>query len=345
MKRIAVAAALALLAAAGGGAWWWLHRPAEAGPLVLMGNVAVRQVNLGFKVAGRIQELKVDEGDSIVPEQVLAQLEKVYFQDAIAQLAAQRDQAKANLSKLVAGNRPEEIAQAAANVKEKEATLANAKIALDRAEELWNRAVGTRKAFDDAQAAYREAEARLNVAREALRLMRAGFRAEDIEAARAQLADREAALQVAQRQLADADLIAPSRGVVLSRVREVGAIVGAGETVFVLSLTDPVWVRSYVSEVDLGRVKPGMEVSVKIDTPGAPVLKGRIGFISTTAEFTPKTVETQELRTALVYRIRIVVSDAGDVLRQGMPVTVSVLDAAPSGRRTGALPGASGAAQ
>jgi HlyD family secretion protein len=345
MKRIVVAAALALLAAAAGGAWWWLNRPAEAGPLVLMGHVEVRQVNLGFKVAGRIQELRVDEGDSIAPEQVLAQLEKVYFEDAIAQLTAQREQAKANLTKLVAGNRPEDIAQAVANVKEKEATLANAKITLDRAEQLWNRAVGTRKTFDDAQAAYREAEARLNVAREALRLMRAGFRVEDIEAARAQLADREAALQVAQRQLADADLIAPSRGVVLSRVREVGAIVAAGETVFVLSLTDPVWVRSYVSEVDLGRVKPGMEVSVKIDTPGAPVLKGRIGFISTTAEFTPKTVETQELRTALVYRIRIVVADVGEVLRQGMPVTVSVLDAAPLGRTTGALPGASGVPQ
>ena len=340
MKRIAIAAALALLAAAGGGAWWWSNRPTEAGPLVLMGNVEVRQVNLGFKVAGRIQSLKVDEGDSIAAEQVLAQLEKVYFEDSIAQLEAQRDQAKANLAKMVAGNRPEDIAQAEANVKEKEATLANAKITLDRAEQLWNWAVGTRKALDDAQANHREAEARLNVAREALRLMRAGFRIEDVDAARAQLADREAALQVAQRQFADADLIAPSRGVVLSRVREVGAIVAAGETVFVLSLTDPVWVRSYVSEVDLGRVRPGMEVSVKIDTPGAPVLKGRIGFISTAAEFTPKTVETQELRTALVYRIRIIVPDAGDILRQGMPVTVSVLDATPSGMTTGTLPGA-----
>jgi HlyD family secretion protein len=231
---------------------------------------------------------------------------------------------------MVAGNRPEDIAQAEAGVKEKEATLANAKITFDRADQLLRSSVGTRKAYDDALAAHREAEARLNSAREALRLMRAGFRVEDIDAARAQLADREAALQVAQRQLADSDLIAPSQGVVLSRVREVGAIVAAGETVFVVSLTNPVWVRSYVSEMDLGRVKPGMEVSVKIDTPGAPLLKGRIGFISPTAEFTPKTVETQELRTALVYRIRIIVPDAGDILRQGMPVTISVLDAAPS---------------
>jgi HlyD family secretion protein len=329
-SRIPVIVVLALVAAAGGGAWWWLNRSPADGQLLLTGNVEVRQVNLGFKVAGRIQSLKADEGDSVADGQLLAQLEKVYFEDSIAQLTAQRDQAKAALAKMQAGNRPEEIAQAEAAVKEREATLANAKITLDRAEHLLKNNVGTRKAFDDAQAAYREAEARLNSGREALRLMRAGFRTEDIEAARAQLAEREAALQVAQRQLADADLLAPSRGVVLSRVREVGAIVAAGETVFVLSLTDPVWVRSYVSEVDLGRIRPGMEVSVQIDTPGTPVLKGRIGFISTTAEFTPKTVETKELRTALVYRIRIVVEDPSDILRQGMPVTISVLGSAPS---------------
>jgi HlyD family secretion protein len=329
-KRILVVAALALLAAAAGGAWWWVNRPPADGPLILTGNVEVRQVNLGFKVAGRIQSLKVDEGDSVADGQTLAQLEKVYFEDSIAQLTAQRDQAKAALAKMQAGNRPEEIAQAEAAVKEREATLANAKITLERAEQLWKSNVGTRKALDDAHAAYREAEARLNSGREALRLMRAGFRVEDIEAARAQLAEREAALQVAQRQLADAELLAPSRGVVLTRVREAGAIVAAGETVFVVSLTDPVWVRSYVSEVDLGRIRPGMEVSVRIDTPGTPALKGRIGFISTTAEFTPKTVETQELRTALVYRIRIIVENAGDILRQGMPVTVSVLGSAPS---------------
>jgi HlyD family secretion protein len=330
MKHVVAGAVLGLAVAAAGAAWWWLGGKPGSGPLLLAGNVEVRQVNLGFKVAGRIEHLMVDEGDSVSESQVLARLEKVYFQDSIDQLKAQRDQAKANLAKMTAGNRPEDIAQAEANVREKEATLANAKISFDRAEQLWKSAVGTRKTYDDAQALLREADARLNVAREALRLMRAGFRAEDIDMARAQLADRDAALQVAQRQLADSDLTAPSQGVVLSRVREVGAIVAAGETVFVLSLTNPVWVRSYISEIDLGRIKPGMDVSVRIDTPGAPLLKGRIGFISTTAEFTPKTVETQELRTALVYRIRIIVPDAGDILRQGMPVTVSVRDAMPS---------------
>jgi membrane fusion protein YbhG len=336
MKRRLIVATVALALAAGS-IWWWFGRTSQAGPLVLTGNVEVRQVNLGFKVSGRIKHLEVDEGDSIAEGQTLAVLEKVYFEEAIAQLKAQRDQTKATLAKLEAGNRPEEIAQAEATVNEREATVANAKITFERAEHLLKSAVGTRKAYDDALATHREAEARLNSARQALRLMRAGYRVEDIDAARAQLAEREAALQVALRQIADAELTSPSRGVVLSRVREAGAIVAAGETVFVLSLANPVWVRSYVSEVDLGRIQPGMEVGVRTDTPGLPVLKGRIGFISTTAEFTPKTVETRELRTALVYRIRVIVDGAGDALRQGMPVTVSVLDEKPS-RVTGAVP-------
>jgi HlyD family secretion protein len=159
--------------------------------------------------------------------------------------------------------------------------------------------------------------------------MKAGFRKEDIEGARAQLANSEAALQIAMRQRADAELLAPNTGVILTRVREAGAIVNAGETVFVLSLTTPVWIRTYVSEPDLGRVKPGQEVVVRIDTPGVPPTKGRIGFISTTAEFTPKTVETRELRTALVYRLRIVADDPTGVLRQGMPVTVSLAPTPP----------------
>ncbi|MGO9546625.1 MAG: secretion protein HlyD [Rhodomicrobium sp.] len=316
---------LALIAGgAAGGYWWYFLRAKANGPLVLQGNVEVRQVNLGFKVAGRVEKLNVDEGDVVLAGQTLASLEKVYFDDALAQARAQRDQMAANYEKLKAGNRPEEIAEARALVAEREATLINARIILKRAQTLLNTPAGSQKAVDDGQAAERQADAQLNSSREALRLQEAGFRKEDIELGKAQLGERQAAVLTAERNLADADLIAPSGGTVLSRVREVGAIVATGEAVYVLSLTTPLWVRTYVSEPDLGRVRPGVEVQVKTDTPGAKTYSGRIGFISTAAEFTPKTVETTELRTSLVYRLRIVVDDSTGFLRQGMPVTVTV---------------------
>lgn len=315
---------LALLAAGGaGGYWWFFLRTPAGGPLVLQGNVEVRQVNLGFKVAGRIEKLDVDEGDVVRAGQTLASLEKVYFDDSLAQTRAQREQMAANYEKLRTGNRPEEIAEARALVAEREATLTNARVILKRAQALLTSPAGSQKAFDDAQAAERQADAQLNSAREALRLQVAGYRKEDIALGKGQLDERVAAVQTAERNLVDADLIAPSNGTVLSRVREVGAIVAAGETVYVLSLTTPVWVRTYVSEPDLGRIHPGMEVQVKTDTPRGKTFAGRIGFISTAAEFTPKTVETTELRTSLVYRLRIVVDDDTGFLRQGMPVTVT----------------------
>ena len=332
MKRPPKAVLIALLVAGGlAGAWWYKTRHAVSGELVLQGNVEVRQVNLGFKVPGRIETLNVDEGDRVRTGQMLASLEKIYFEDTLAQMRAQLGQSEANYTKLKAGNRPEELAQAKALVAEREATLTNAKITRNRAEALLKSPAGSQKAFDDASAAERQAQAALNSAREALRLQEIGFRTEDIALAKAQFDERKANLQTAERQLTDADLIAPSDGAVLSRVREAGAIVQAGETVYVLSLTSPVWVRTYVSEPDLGRIKPGMEVSVHTDTPGGKVFKGRVGFISTAAEFTPKTVETTELRTALVYRIRVIVDGTADELRQGMPVTI---DLQPAPERT-----------
>jgi HlyD family secretion protein len=321
-KPLLVAGLILLIVAGGAAAWWAVERNGAVKPLVLLGNVEIRQVNLAFKVAGRIASLGVDEGDRVEAGQVLASLEKSYFEDDLAQARAQCGQAEANLAKMEAGSRPEDIAQARAVVAEREATLANAQITLERAQRLLQTEAGTRRSFDDAQAAQREAAARLNSARQALRLQEVGFRQEDIDAARAQVAERRATVAQYERRLADAELVAPSPGVVLSRVRENGAIVSVGDTVYVLSLVSPVWVRTYVSEPDLGRVKPGMAVRVVTDGPGAPAFTGRVGYIAPTAEFTPKTVETRELRTALVYRLRVVVEDPGGNLRQGMPVTI-----------------------
>jgi HlyD family secretion protein len=188
-----------------------------------------------------------------------------------------------------------------------------------------NQRAMSREEYDRMFAALGETEARLKVAEETLRLVEAGPRYEDIDAARAQLAAEQAAVIQAERRLADSDLIAPGPGIILTRAREAGAIVAAGETVFTLTLPSPVWVRTYVSEPDLGRIRPNMPAEVRTDSAPDRPYQGRIGFISPTAEFTPKTVETRELRTDLVYRLRVVVDNPDGGLRQGMPVTV-ILD-------------------
>src|SRR5262249_38944168 len=124
--------------------------------------------------------------------------------------------------------------------------------------------------------------------------------------------------------LAERQLVGPNDGVILTRAREKGAVVQPGETVFALTLTSPVWVRTYVGEPDLGLVQPGMPAGVTTDSAPGRVYRGHVGFISPTAEFTPKTVETRELRTDLVYRLRIVGADPHGGLRRGRPVTVTL---------------------
>jgi HlyD family secretion protein len=231
---------------------------------------------------------------------------------------------RSTLDKLVAGPRKAEIAQAAATLNERLADLQNLTLAYERAARLRPNGTISQAGLDEASAMKSAAVARADSAREALELLHEGSRAEDIATARASLAAAEANLASARTSLGDTELRAPNDGVILSRVREEGGVVSSSDIVSVLSLRQPVWVRSYISETDLGKIHPGMEVTVYSDThPDAPV-KGTVGFISPVAEFTPKSVETAELRTDLVYRLRITIADAGPQLRQGMPVTIKL---------------------
>jgi len=316
-----VVVALAGVAAA---VWYLLNRQVEVETHVaLQGNIDVRQVNLSFKVDGRIEALAVDEGDTVKAGQVVATLDKRYFQDELAVARAMRDNLASNLAKLEHGSRPEEIAQARALTASKEAMLAQARADYARYKELDKTPGAISKQELDryaAQLAVTEADAK--AAFESQRLMEIGPRTEDIDAARALLAQQRAVIVQIERKLADCNLVAPSAGFIFTRSREIGAIVQAGETVFTLTLTSPVWVRTYVSERDLGLIGPGLPVEVSTDTAPDRPYPAHIGFISPTAEFTPKTVETREIRTSLVYRLRVVVDNPDGRLRQGMPVTV-----------------------
>lgn len=320
--------AVVLLALAGAGAWWFDAAallglgPEESGAATLYGNVDIRQVELGFRVGGRIAGLEVEEGDRVSAGTAVARLDPRPYEDALRAASARVAEQEANLARLVAGTRPAEIAQARALVAEREADLANAEQAFERGTRLVRTGTAAQAEFDRTKAEREMARARLQSARLALELAIEGARAEDVAAARAALEGARANEDAAMTALEDAVLEAPSDGTVLSRVREAGAIVQPTDTVLVLSLDDPVRVRAYAAEPLLGRVVPGMEVEILTDGAPERPYRGRIGFVSPVAEFTPKTVETPELRTGLVYGLRITVQDADEGLRQGMPVTI-----------------------
>jgi membrane fusion protein YbhG len=301
------------------------------GVLRLYGNVDIRSVDLGFRVPGRIAAIRVDEGSKVKDGQVLALLDTRPLSDTLHLSEAQLANARAEFDKLRNGNRPQDIAQAEAQLADRAATEVQARAEYERRSELVKTGAISQSQFDTSRAQYAAAEAQRHAAEQMLSLQRAGARREDIEAAQAQLEAATAQRDKARTDLADASIIAPSDGTILTRAREPGAIALAGETVFVLSVDRPIRVRAYVAESDLGRVVPGMNVDVTVD--GSPqTYHGTIGFISPTAEFTPKTVQTENLRTDLVYRLRVIVSDPDDGLRQGQPVTVSVPGARPAGR-------------
>jgi HlyD family secretion protein len=314
----------------GGAAWYLLaHEQPEETQFALQGNIDVRQVNLSFKVDGRIETLLVDEGDSVKAGQVIATLDNRYFHDELRVARAARDNLAAVLAKLKHGSRPEEIAEARAQLARRRANLALARGNRKRGEELAPSGGISKEDLDQRRQTVAVDEANVDYYEQALRLAVIGPRQEDIDAAAAQFDQQVGSVIQTERRLDDSDLVAPSDGTILTRAQERGAIVPAGTTVFTLTLASPVWVRTYVNERDLGLISPGMPAKVTTDTAPDRPYSGHIGFISPTAEFTPKIVETRELRTDLVYRLRVVVDNPDSGLRQGMPVEVSLPVAQP----------------
>jgi HlyD family secretion protein len=316
---------MVLLVVGSGLGYWLLHSSnGNTEGLVLYGNVDIRKVDLSFRVGGRIADVLFEEGDRVETGQIVARLDAIPYRDEERLALARYRQAAAALQKMEAGSRPQEIAQAEASVRERRATLQNLRLEYRRSRNLVQSGAIARQTFDNVTARLHEAEARLATAQEGLRLAREGFRAEDIAAARANLQAAEASLALARTRLDDSQIEAPAEGIILTRVEEPGAIVRTGQTVAVLSLIDPIWVRAYVEEPDLGRVHPGMAAEVFTDSRPDQPYRGHVGFISPEAEFTPKTVQTETLRTRLVYQLRIIVDNPDQGLRQGMPVTVKL---------------------
>jgi HlyD family secretion protein len=322
-KPALVIVPLVIVAAAAIGAWFLLRNEETGDTLTLHGNVEIREVVLGFRVGGRIEEMAFEEGERVEPGAHLARLDAEPFEESLAVAESRVEQARARLEKLESGSRPQEVEQAAARVSQAEAIVRNARKSYERKLGLLESGASSQREVDAALAARDEAQASLTAAREALGLAREGFRAQDVAAARAELATARAQVDEARTRLADTELLAPGDGVVLTRVQQPGAVVGQGTPIYTLSLPSPVYVRAYVAEPDLGEVVPGATAWVTTDSSRTRY-RGHVGFVSPRAEFTPRAVETEELRTDLVYRVRVIVPEPDDGLRLGMPVTVEI---------------------
>jgi HlyD family secretion protein len=306
--------------------FYYLQKKSEnnSNLLVLYGHVDIRQVNLAFNAAGRIERLYAQEGDEVKEGQLLAELERERYEANVNRLKAQVEAQKAVLAALQAGTRKQQIEAAKAAVQKAEVLFQNTEREYLRLKRLLEGNAVSRQAFEGAETAYQAAQHDLKSAQEALSLAIEGPRKEDIEAARATLASYEAALEYALQELKDTRLYAPSNGIVENRLLEPGDMAGPNIPVLTLALREPLWVRCYVDEPNLGKIRPGMKATILSDSFPNKTYEGRIGYISPTAEFTPKPVETTELRTKLVYQVRVFVKDSQNELRLGMPVTVKI---------------------
>lgn len=294
--------------------------------LVLQGNVDVREVSLAFRQSDRILEMLAEEGDRVQKGQVLARLDtqelKLQLQRLNAEIAAQQS----TVDKLHNGTRPEEIRQAEGNLRQAQAAAEHAAGVYQRKRDIYTSIAGiSQQELDNAYHDMEAKQATMSVAEAALQEAKAGPRQEDIAGA-------EAGLQALRNEqlrytylLSQYELQAPDDGVIRSRLLEAGDMASPSKPVFKLSLPGKKWVRAYVPETELGRVYEGQQARVYIESLPGKAIDGQVGYISGTAEFTPKHVQTEELRTSLVYEVRVYVDDADNVLRLGMPATVRIV--------------------
>lgn len=336
MKKIIVTTVVLLLL--GGTVWWAMQRGGvgeqrKEALLALNGNVDIREVDLSFRVGGRLLELTVDEGCRVRRGDVLGYLDPAPFDIAKKDALANRESLAEQLKLLEAGNRREVVAASLAQLQSQQAALANAQRTWKRLNELVKTRSVSRQELDNAEEALERAAASVRSYTEAHAAIASGARAEEIAKARADLKRAEAGVEKAELDRKDTELVSPSDGVILTRTVEPGSMLAPGAPVLTLSLTEPVWVRAYVEEPDLGKVHGGQQVAIVTDDGRR--IEGTVGFIAPKAEFTPKTVESRHLRTALVYRLRIIAS-SNEGLNQGMPVTVEIPPETPEKKASGA---------
>jgi HlyD family secretion protein len=298
----------------------------DPGLIVASGHVEATEVVVSSKVAGAIEGLAVDEGHTVAAGQELARIDTTDTRLALDAARAERALADAELRLRLAGSRLEDVAEAEALVARAEADLSGAQKDLDRMEGLLAAGSGTTKARDDARARRDAARGSLDATRERLRRLRAGFRREEKDAARARLDSADARIAQLEQQLKDAVIVSPVAGVVTEKLAEKGELAARGTGIVVVTDLGNAWLNAYVAETDLARLRLGQEAEVTTDDGQAR--KGRVSFVASRAEFTPKNVQTRDERVKLVYRIKLALDNADSLFKPGMPATARLQPAA-----------------
>lgn len=301
--------------------WPW-QSVDESRQIELSGTVEAREIDLAFQVGGRIAMLRVDEGDSVQIEQEVATLDAHDFELTLSNAIAQTEAAQAALAALRAGTRIQELRVAEAQLAKAQADLDYIRVEFKRIADLVTKKLAAQDQLDQARQRQNVALAGVEQALQNLALLREGPRREDIDQAAATLRARQATAETARRQLEYTRLQSPVAGMVSVRLAEAGEIVSPGKTVLRIAELSRPWVRAYLNEKDLTRVRLGQAAQIRIDGLPDKVFEGRLAFISPTAEFTPKTVETHALRVDMVYRVKVQVDNPDGVLKLGQPADV-----------------------
>jgi HlyD family secretion protein len=312
------------------------RRGGAEGPIRASGYVEATEVRVAPEVAGRVLEIKVDEGDRVSAGTLLVRLDTSDAELTVRRVEAERAQAQAQLRLLQAGARPEEVRQARAQADSAQADVAATESELRAAtddvarfEALLASKAGSRKQRDDAVTRRDVATARVSAAKERTRAagegvarVKAGARREELAAAQARIDAVEAQLAALQKSISDASLLAPVGGTVTSRLVDVGEIVSARSPVVVITDLDRAWANVYVDEPVVPRLTIGQ--AIPLVTDAGQRLEGKITFISPKAEFTPRNVQTAEERTKLVFRIKVTTDNRQGILKSGMPVEAEI---------------------
>ena len=325
-RRLITIVALAGIAVAVAVSWKtkpWVAA-VDTGAVTASGTVDATDVSISFRVPGILRQRPVDEGSVVKPGEVLAALDTREASARLRQAQAAELAAQARLRDMEQGYRPQEIAEAGAQVQQVQANLANLKEEARRSENLYATGAVSRQRRDKDDAAASVAQEQHRAASERLKLLQSGFRKETIAVARAQLAEAQAAVEAAKVALEDLQVTSTINGTVTRKHAEPGETLAAGRPVVTITDVTHPWVRVYMPENQIGKVQLGAPARIKIDTFPDREFTGRVSYVSSQAEFTPKNVQTQEERVKLVFAVNVTVDNPEGALKPGMPADVSI---------------------